>query len=121
MLVDDNNDDDDDDDDDDDELDTIRVRIWRVLMERCSSDAYDGGKRMISLKDLSKALNEKISDVKHHLQHVEKQSKTLANKSTEWKERRGIPNEKRNVKLKKRFMTPSVGSKKRKEIHIKLE
>jgi hypothetical protein len=87
-------------------LDTVRVRIWRILMENGE----------MSLKDLSRAVNEKPTDVKFHLQHVEKQAKTLANKSSEWRERRGIPAGTRTVKVKKRL----AGNGKRKDLFIKL-
>ena len=88
-------------------LDTVRVRIWRALI--------DG--REMSLMDLSKAVNQKPPEVKFHLQHVEKQAKTLANKSTEWRQRRNIPPSTRTIKLKKR----AVSKKKRKELYYKLD
>ena len=63
------------------ELDTIRVRIWRTL---------SSGEEM-TLKQLGIAVGERrLGDLKSHLVHVEKQAKTLKNKNTEWKERRGL-------------------------------
>jgi hypothetical protein len=92
--------------DHDDELDTVRVRIWRILMENDE----------MSLKELSRAVNAKPSDVKFHLGHIEKQAKTLANKSSEWRERRGIPTGTRTVKVKKRLASKG----KRNEVFIRL-
>lgn len=61
--------------------DTIRVRIWRELAS---------GKEM-TLKQLGVAVGERrIGELKSHLVHVEKQSKTLTNKSIQWRQRRGL-------------------------------
>ncbi len=67
----------------DDDNDTIRVRIWRAL---------SSGEEM-TLQQLGKAVGErnmKMGDLKHHLSHVEKQAKTLKNKSLQWRKRRGL-------------------------------
>ena len=72
---------DDDDGDDEKNTDTIRVRIWRAL---APGDE-------LSLKQLGSIVGERqLGDLKHHLTHVEKQAKTLRNKSNEWRERRGL-------------------------------
>lgn len=63
------------------ELDTVRVRIWRQLA---------GGKEL-SLTQLSNAVGErKLGNLRSHLTHVEKQAKTIRNKSDEWRMRRGL-------------------------------
>ena len=66
------------------EVDTIRVRIWRALAESSKS------KEEISITQLSKRLGENKSDVRSHLKHVERQAKTIRNKSDEWRARRGL-------------------------------
>ena len=46
----------------------------------------------MSLKQLGVAVGERNQgDLKSHLKHVEKQAKTLKNKNSEWRERRGLP------------------------------
>ncbi len=61
--------------------DTIRVRIWKALASG----------EELSLKELGSIVGErKLGDLKDHLSHVEKQAKTLKNKSNEWRERRGL-------------------------------
>lgn len=70
--------------------DTVRVRIWRALAP--------GGE--MSLPELTEAVNagsgggDRVrithSDLRYHLSHVERQAKTLGNKSGEWRERRGL-------------------------------
>jgi hypothetical protein len=63
------------------ELDTVRVRIWRQLAD---------GKEL-SLTQLSNAVGErKLGNLRSHLTHVEKQAKTIRNKSDEWRVRRGL-------------------------------
>lgn len=63
------------------ELDTVRVRIWRQLAD---------GKEL-SLAQLSNAVGErKLGNLRSHLTHVEKQAKTIRNKSDEWRMRRGL-------------------------------
>mmetsp|Transcript_8894 Transcript_8894/g.11131 ORF Transcript_8894/g.11131 Transcript_8894/m.11131 type:complete len:159 (+) Transcript_8894:67-543(+) len=65
----------------DTEKDTIRVRIWQAL---ASGDEMD-------MKQLGSAVGERnIGELKSHLTHVEKQAKTLSNKSKDWRERRGL-------------------------------
>lgn len=60
--------------------DTIRVRIWRAL---ASGDE-------LSMTQLSKQVRERRGDVRSHLTHVERQAKTIRNKSNEWRIRRGL-------------------------------
>ena len=63
------------------EKDTIRVRIWRALASG----------NELSLSQLCKQVGERNrSDIKSHLVHVEKQAKTIRNKSDEWRIRRGL-------------------------------
>ena len=62
--------------------DTIRVRIWQAL---APGDE-------LSLSQLSKAVGERhLGELRPHLTHVERQVKTLGNKSNEWRIRRGLP------------------------------
>eukprot|EP00978_Attheya_sp_CCMP212_P026306 scaffold86274_cov53-Attheya_sp.AAC.6 len=74
----------DDDDGEEEEVggqDTIRVRIWQALA--------DGTE--LSLSQLGSRVGERrFGDLKSHLMHVEKQAKTLSNKSDEWRARRGL-------------------------------
>lgn len=75
------------------EIDTVRVRIWRILSM----------KKEMSLRQLGCAVGERnIGDLKSHLLHVEKQAKTIGNKSDEWKIRRGISPKVRKAKLMSR-------------------
>ena len=61
--------------------DTIRVRIWRAL----------AGGDELSLSQLGQAVGERrLGELRSHLGHVERQAKTLRNKSDEWKVRRGL-------------------------------
>jgi hypothetical protein len=77
------------------DLDTIRVRIWRAL-----SSSYG---QELSMRQLGSIVGERrIGDLNSHLVHVEKQAKTVNNKSSEWKRRRGIDERTRKVKLTKR-------------------
>ena len=70
--------------------DTIRVRIWKALTLRLTSES--GSDTEITLKELGAIVGQRqLGDLKDHLSHVEKQAKTLKNKSNEWKERRGFP------------------------------
>jgi hypothetical protein len=69
----------DDGDSEEENEDTARVRIWRALASG----------EEISLKQLGSIIGER-KDLKSHLGHVEKQAKTLKNKSNEWRERRGL-------------------------------
>ena len=62
------------------EKDTIRVRIWRVL-------AFGDE---VSMTQLCKRVGERRGDVRSHLKHVERQAKTIRNKSNEWRMRRGL-------------------------------
>ncbi|KAK1747897.1 hypothetical protein QTG54_001860 [Skeletonema marinoi] len=67
--------------DSDEQLDTIRVRIWRQLAD---------GKEL-SLSQLSNAVGERrLGELRSHLTHVEKQAKTIRNKSDDWRTRRGL-------------------------------
>lgn len=61
--------------------DTIRVQIWRTLS---TGDE-------LSLSQLSKAVGERRrGELRSHLTHVERQAKTLGNKSDDWRIRRGL-------------------------------
>jgi len=65
--------------------DTVRVRIWRALASLSGEE--------VTLKQLGMMVGERrIGELKSHLQHVKRQAKTLKNKKTEWKERRGLLN-----------------------------
>lgn len=69
------------DSDSDEQLDTVRVRIWRQLAD---------GKEL-SLTQLSNAVGERrLGELRSHLTHVEKQAKTIRNKSDDWRTRRGL-------------------------------
>lgn len=88
--------------------DTIRIKIWKALV--LSSEDY------ISLKQLGSMIGERrISEIRSHLNHVEKQAKTLQNKSKEWKQRRNLNETTRKVKISKEFR-----GKNNKELYIKL-
>jgi hypothetical protein len=70
-----------DNDDDNLQTDTIRVRIWRAL---ANGDE-------VSLTQLSKLVGEtRLGELRSHLTHVERQAKTIGNKSDEWRVRRGL-------------------------------
>lgn len=61
--------------------DTIRIRIWKAL---ASGDE-------LSLSQLGQAVGERrFGELRSHLGHVERQAKTLRNKSDDWKVRRGL-------------------------------
>ena len=62
------------------EKDTIRVRIWRAL---ASGDE-------LSMTQLCKQVGESRGDVRSHLTHVERQARTIRNKSDDWRVRRGL-------------------------------
>ena len=65
------------------EKDTIRVRIWKALVSSNNKE--------ISLTQLCKLIGVRNkSDVRSHLIHVERQAKTIQNKSNEWRVRRGL-------------------------------
>jgi hypothetical protein len=114
-----------DDDDDGEEVggqDTIRVRIWQALA--------DGTE--LSLSQLGSRVGERrFGDLKSHLTHVEKQAKTLSNKSDEWRARRGLlllnnnntncttqpSSSKRNNKLRLKWRR----GKKANEIYVRLQ
>ena len=65
------------------EKDTIRVRIWKAL---ASSNGNE-----ITLTQLCKLIGVRNKgDVRSHLIHVERQAKTIQNKSNEWRVRRGL-------------------------------
>jgi hypothetical protein len=88
--------------------DTVRVRIWRTLVE-------ENG-RELSLTVLSSILGDRRSDVRHHLTHVEKQCKSLQSKSEAWRLRRGLP----LSNTMKMSITTRRGGGKRNELYIKL-
>jgi hypothetical protein len=85
--------------------DTVRVRIWRALASG----------EELSLKQLGIIVGER-KDLKSHLAHVEKQAKTLKNKSNEWRERRGLSITDTQKINKLRL----IKSRDRKEIHVRL-
>ena len=63
------------------EEDTIRVKIWRALAS---------GEEM-RLSELGNTVGERRrGELRSHLVHVERQAKTLRNKSDEWRIRRGL-------------------------------
>jgi hypothetical protein len=63
------------------DTDTIRVRIWRALANG----------EEVSLQQLSKIVGErKLGELRSHITHVERQAKTIGNKSDEWRVRRGL-------------------------------
>ena len=91
--------------------DTVRVRIWRAL-------ASSFGEEM-TLKQLGAIVGERrTGELRTHLQHVEKQAKTLKNKNAQWRERRGlsISDAKRVDKLRIR-----IRRGKKNEVYIKLD
>jgi hypothetical protein len=85
--------------------DTIRVRIWRALASG----------NELSLRQLASIVGER-KDLKSHLVHVEKQAKTLANKSKEWRERRGLE----TLDSRKLNKLRVVKRRNRKEMYVKL-
>lgn len=94
------------------EDDTIRVRIWRALVAAAGDE--------LSLRQLGSIVGER-KDLKSHLVHVEKQAKTIGNKSKEWRERRGLLLENLDSssrKLNKKLRI--VKRRDRKEIYVKL-
>jgi hypothetical protein len=95
----------DDGDSEEENEDTVRVRIWRALASG----------EELSLKQLGSIVGER-KDLKSHLGHVEKQAKTLKNKSNEWWERRGlsITNSQKINKLR------LIKRRDRKEIYVRL-
>lgn len=94
-------------DSNDEEQDTVRVRIWRALAP---------GKEL-SLKHLGALVGERQKgDLKAHLQHVEKQAKTLKNKNADWRRRRGLPID--NVKKNKLRIKTRRGDKN--EVYVRL-
>jgi len=65
------------------EKDTIRVQIWKALILSNNEE--------ISLTQLCKLIGVRNKgDVRSHLIHVERQAKTIQNKSNEWRVRRGL-------------------------------
>ena len=63
--------------------DTVRVKIWRALVSSKGEE--------MTLKQLGAIVGERrTGELRTHLQHVEKQAKTLRNKNSEWRERRGL-------------------------------
>jgi hypothetical protein len=91
---------------DTEELDTIRVRIWKAL-------SSSNGKEL-SMRQLGSIVGERrIGDLKSHLVHVEKQAKTVNNKSKEWKQRRGLNEKRKKAKIIKRREKGGM-------VHIKL-
>ena len=76
--------------------DTIRVRIWNALSSSKGEE--------VSLRELGSIVGERrFGDLKSHLVHVEKQAKTIGNKSKEWKKRRGLDEHTTKAKIQKRI------------------
>jgi len=111
-------DDDDDDENDDIQEDTIRVRIWQALST--------GEEKSITALAKAVGQSRQISELKSHLIHVEKQAKTISNKSMGWKERRGLissggcfnVNQINKLRLEKRW---KKGGGKKVELHVRLK
>ncbi len=79
--------------------DTIRVRIWKALV----SSSCNGEE--LSIRQLGSLVGERrLGDLKSHLVHVEKQAKTVGNKSKEWKQRRGLEEATTKAKIVKRMV-----------------
>ena len=77
-------------DSENEEPDTIRVRLWRALATG----------EELSLKELGKIVGERRrGELQSHLKHVEKQAETLRNKSTAWRNRRGLDENVSKVRL----------------------
>jgi len=71
------------------------VKIWKAL-----ADSYG---EELSMKQLGSIVGERrLGDLNSHLGHVEKQAKTIGNKSKEWKERRGLDHHIQKVKVIKK-------------------
>mmetsp|Transcript_1782 Transcript_1782/g.3148 ORF Transcript_1782/g.3148 Transcript_1782/m.3148 type:complete len:191 (+) Transcript_1782:26-598(+) len=64
-----------------DDFPTSRIRLWRML----TSGEYH------TLSSLAQGTSLSIQEVRHHLEHVIKQARSLKNKSPEWRARRSIP------------------------------
>ncbi len=95
---------------DSDPDDTVRVRIWRALAASFGEE--------LTLKQLGAEVGERrVGELRNHLKHVQKQSETLRNKNSEWKERRWLPtlDTKRTDKLR-----VTIRRGKKNEIYIKL-
>ena len=70
--------------------DTVRVRIWRALSESPGKE--------LTMKELGTKVGERRpSELWSHLKHVQKQSQTIQNKSSDWKERRGLSASKKDL------------------------
>lgn len=88
--------------------DTIRVRIWRALILKLTSDS----KGEITLKELGAIVGQRnLGDLRDHLSHVETQAKTLKNKSKEWRLRRGFPEDWNKRKIDKLRLITRKGKK----------
>ena len=91
--------------------DTVRVRIWRALTSSFGEE--------MTMKQLGAMVGERrTGELRTHLQHVEKQAKTLKNKNAEWRKRRGLSlsDTKRVDKLRIR-----IRRGKKNEVYIKLD
>lgn len=89
--------------------DTIRVRLWRALVAANGTE--------LSLRQLGAATGQH-KDLKSHLVHVEKQSKTLQTKSVAWLERRGLSDH--YLESKKLGKLRVTSRRDRKETFVKL-
>ena len=70
-------------------IDTIRVRIWRSLASGREMSLMSLASEVGGVGGTGTALRR--ADLRHHLTHVERQARTLGNKSDAWRERRGLP------------------------------
>jgi len=110
--------------------DTIRVRIWRALSpgEEMSLSQLSAAVQSLSTNNPDQQDQPPLSqsDLRHHLKHVERQARTISNKSIEWRKRRGlIPDSndgddvvrKRDNKLRIRYRRDK---KKRNHLYVRL-
>jgi hypothetical protein len=92
-------------------METIRVRIWRALA--------DGEE--LSLTQLSKIVGEgRLGELRSHLTHVERQAKTLGNKSNEWRLRRGLVPIEDDFSVQRKRLRIKMRKGKKNELFIRL-
>ena len=90
--------------------DTLRVRIWRALA--CGEE--------LSLSQLSSIVKERrVGELRSHLTHVQRQCKTLSNKSNEWRIRRGLMPLSNNDRQEKKLRIKMRRGKKN-ELYVRL-
>lgn len=93
------------------DMETIRVRIWRALA--------DGEE--LSLTQLSKIVGERrLGELRSHLTHVERQAKTLGNKSNEWRLRRGLVPIEDDFSVQRKRLRIKMRKGKKNELFIRL-